>query len=505
MQKAIPGVLYAGRFYADERAGSRPGVFKAKCPYKNSDIQNYWKLREYEREKIRSLHQVHRQTPSQHCESCVKSYQKPCIYQDTSPFMPFEKSNFNCFHCLKVLHLCRCECYCRTCQLAKRIGCLCPVCTCCCGVCNACKSKDRIEIIQQEQQLDFKRKMLEKFEDENLVNEMKINFKQTLFRLQQEKIRLQEALINVNTYEERAKIKHKLYLNENLIMDCQKLAGQRESTKQESKNIFLDEYNAPEKHPLQTTFFDENDFQIHQISPSSSSSNPQPSPPPIRQSSKKPTASPKYDSSLIKKKSSQLPEKLIQQQKHLFNKYAQSNFNSGADVIKILSPSFINPTPSDLSFQGEIIEPELIFGSKILRFGDHMDLYNKIQNVFSSIQITCFERNVVYALLSYYAFKQPQILLDFKQLNRNFPFQKIAFRLPFTQANGPPFCLIICENEPICNVAVPFFGDRAMLPKAKKCLKMGKFEIQCEFDDGKIIRGLRCLMLELGKYCSGLK
>jgi len=209
------------------------------------------------------------------------------------------------------------------------------------------------------------------------------------------------------------------------------------------------------------------------------------------------------------------PQSFLKTHALIFSPNAAKAFNSSRGVIKIACPQSLCAPDFSYSYVGSVVEPLLIVGTTLfdldmlpeLRTGLIKALFVREAGNF----IGPFERNLLWAILTFVVFKHPEIL--FKHSPKSV-LQEVTFLLPCEPAMRPIYALaeatlylpgLALKSYGVAVVAVPYYDDRAAIPRATRVEKVAAFQKRMHFNSSGVKecleRCLKCLRHHVQEGC----
>lgn len=175
----------------------------------------------------------------------------------------------------------------------------------------------------------------------------------------------------------------------------------------------------------------------------------------------------------------------------MFSPHAMKAFTAGSNVIKLVCPDSLALNQSSCRYIGNIVEPLLMIGSTVINISTIHTLRERLAKCFfyepDGLLISPIERNFVWTTLCFVLYKHPDAIFIPRSGNL---LQAAQFILPFDVALKPTHVLleasIIAPSLPlksyaIANVAIPYFNNRAALPRATRIEAISKYQRRIYF------------------------
>lgn len=190
--------------------------------------------------------------------------------------------------------------------------------------------------------------------------------------------------------------------------------------------------------------------------------------------------------------SSLTPQSFLRTHALIFSPHAAKAFNASRGVIKVACPQSLYVADASYSYVGSVVEPLLIVGTTLFDLEMLPELRASLARALfvreTGNLLSPFERNLLWAILTFVVFKNPEIL--FKHCPKSV-LQDATFLLPCEPAMRPVYALaeatlylpnLALKSYGVATVAVPYYDDRPALPRATRVEKVASFQKRMHFN-----------------------
>lgn len=197
----------------------------------------------------------------------------------------------------------------------------------------------------------------------------------------------------------------------------------------------------------------------------------------------------------------------------MFTPHAMKAFTIGQGIVKLICPDILIDGGESFKYYGNVVEPLLILGNTFFDLSLLSDLRARLSRAMFYDKdggILCpFERNILWALLTYIVYKHPDIVFTFK--SGSTVLHNLSYVLPCELAMRPTYALVeasLCipgkslKVFAIANVAIPYFENRPATPKFTRVERVTTYQkrVFYPFDRVKF-----CLMKTLEAMASQVR